>query len=248
MDQQQLSAVLEHHGIDACSLAPLFTSTQTRVYCLSVPGAAAVALWQALRSVVDATGYWPVLLVGEEDLEEYDEETWDEQGDSPLDIIVAALSLDAAAWVRERLAAAGRTPEVGPWPDDVMPATTFTIPYDLPTWTPLPVVYVALVPTREGWQAPAFLRYGAWNACPHPEEHVCLMKHWAERYDAEPLGMARDRVEMSVARPPHGRATALALAAEQYAYCSDIVDQGTETLSALAAGLMDGTAWFFWWD
>jgi Domain of unknown function (DUF4253) len=44
------------------------------------------------------------------------------------------------------------------------------------------------------------------------------------------------------------RKDALDLAREQYIYCSDIVSQGTGTLEALAAGLLGGTAWFFWWD
>jgi hypothetical protein len=35
---------------------------------------------------------------------------------------------------------------------------------------------------------------------------------------------------------------------EHYAYAPDIVDQGTETIDALAAGLLGGTAWYFWWD
>jgi len=38
------------------------------------------------------------------------------------------------------------------------------------------------------------------------------------------------------------------LAREQYAYCNDLVDQGTESVAALAAGLLDGTVWYFWWD
>ncbi len=143
-------------------------------------------------------------------------------------------SLSVAVWIPRRT----RT----------VPANSFTIPYDLQTWEPLPTVHVALLSTRQGWQVPALLRYGGWNACPNPEEHVCMMKHWAETYGAEPLGMARDRVEMAVARPPRDRAAALALATEQYAYCNDIVDQGTETLDALAAGLLGATAWFFWWD
>ncbi len=75
-----------------------------------------------------------------------------------------------------------------------------------------------------------------------------MMKRWAEVYGAEPLGMAHDRVEMTIRRPPRDRARALDAALEQYAYCNDIVDQGTETLGALAANLVEGSAWYFWWD
>jgi hypothetical protein len=34
----------------------------------------------------------------------------------------------------------------------------------------------------------------------------------------------------------------------QFDYCSDIVEQGVETLSALGAGLMTDDWWYFWWD
>jgi hypothetical protein len=48
-------------------------------------------------------------------------------------------------------------------------------------------------------------------------------------------------------RPPTRKA-ALELAREQYVYCSDIVEQGAQTLSALAAMLMGSGWWYFWWD
>jgi hypothetical protein len=38
------------------------------------------------------------------------------------------------------------------------------------------------------------------------------------------------------------------LAKEQYAYCADIVEQGVGTIEALAATLLNGHIWFFWWD
>jgi len=60
--------------------------------------------------------------------------------------------------------------------------------------------------------------------------------------------MARDRVETRVSRPANNRQRAVNVAREQYAYCSDIVDQGMETLDVLAASLLNGTAWLFWWD
>jgi len=35
---------------------------------------------------------------------------------------------------------------------------------------------------------------------------------------------------------------------EMYSYCPDIIDQGVGTLEALAADLMAGHWWYFWWD
>ncbi|WP_414650247.1 DUF4253 domain-containing protein, partial [Duganella sp.] len=34
----------------------------------------------------------------------------------------------------------------------------------------------------------------------------------------------------------------------QYLYCADIVDQGTESIEALAATLLNARVWYFWWD
>ncbi len=48
--------------------------------------------------------------------------------------------------------------------------------------------------------------------------------------------------------PPTAPGQALDLAYEQMGYCADIVLQGTLTLERLAATLLDGRVWFFWWD
>jgi hypothetical protein len=81
-----------------------------------------------------------------------------------------------------------------------------------------------------------------------PEEHLAVLRHWSRLYGAEPVGVTRDTVECAATRPPATRDAALALGHEHYAYAPDIVDQGTETIDALAAGLLGGTAWYFWWD
>jgi hypothetical protein len=60
--------------------------------------------------------------------------------------------------------------------------------------------------------------------------------------------MEYDTFELHVSRPPSSREAAMELAEEQYGFCSDIVDQGVESLEALAATLFDGHIWFFWWD
>jgi hypothetical protein len=57
-----------------------------------------------------------------------------------------------------------------------------------------------------------------------------------------------DVIEMTVARPPMTKEAAMELAKEQFLYCPDIVYQGTESVEALAAGLLDARVWFFWWD
>jgi len=65
---------------------------------------------------------------------------------------------------------------------------------------------------------------------------------------AELVGLSHDVMNVRVQRRPRTREAALELAREQYVYCSDIVDQGVQTLSALAAVLMESDWWYFWWD
>jgi hypothetical protein len=60
--------------------------------------------------------------------------------------------------------------------------------------------------------------------------------------------VTHDVLEFRVARPPTSRDAALALAESQYYYCPDIVEQGMESIEALALSLLKSKIWYFWWD
>jgi hypothetical protein len=107
---------------------------------------------------------------------------------------------------------------------------------------------MGLVPTTTPWEVPAFLRMGGWNSCPDAAVHCAIHRYWQSQFGAVIVAATADVVEMDVSRPPGTREAAMELAKQQYNYCSDIVDQGTETLSLLAASLLNGAAWYFWWD
>ena len=95
----------------------------------------------------------------------------------------------------------------------------------------------------------AVLAWGSWNACPRPEEHVCVLRHWRTRYGAVVKSISTDTLELAVSDPPETFADALLLAREQYAYAPDIVDQGEHpTIGTLAAALVGSAHWHFWWD
>lgn len=81
-----------------------------------------------------------------------------------------------------------------------------------------------------------------------PEEQVAMLRYWNARYGVELVGLSGDTLNLRIARPPTTREGAMTLAEEQYYYCTDIVDQGVETLSGLAATLVGARWWFFWWD
>jgi hypothetical protein len=139
-------------------------------------------------------------------------------------------------------------PPLGEWPTMEFSSMGLSIAHDLMTGTPFPKVYIVLVPTDDSTTIPAHLRWGSWNECPAPEYHVAALRHWRGAYGAELVGLGRDTIDLKVAHKPATRDEALELARVQYAYCNDIIGQGTGTYSVLAAGLMADDWWFFWWD
>lgn len=137
---------------------------------------------------------------------------------------------------------------VGEWPEVAPASPELTVHQDILTGQSYEKVYIALLPTTSGWQVPAYLSWGGWNENPGPEVHVAALKSWHERYGAELVGMDGATLNLRVSRRPRDRDEALALAREQYDYCRDIVDQGVDSLSNLAASLVEAKWWYFWWD
>jgi hypothetical protein len=264
---------LRKAGIDVPTLEVVLTSSGEALYVLSSHGSQTIPLWRRLRELVSQTGHWPILVGEEKDLEALREQVQSSDFGTTKEIIDRALAIDPVQWLDQKHEALvdellefggqlysdsaeeslGNREEFrglprGPWPAESSPWHDFQIPIDLVAKKPLPRVNIALVPTTTCWQVPAYLRFGAWNDCPQPEEHVTLMRFWQQCWDAEVVGITRDVVEIRVGNPPSNKVDALKLAKQQYLYCEDIVDQGTRTLESLAAGLLDGTSWFFWWD
>jgi hypothetical protein len=138
-------------------------------------------------------------------------------------------------------------PQLGEWPTEPSPWPGLSVANDN-NGEPLAEVNIAIIPTGDWTTVPAYLRWGNWNACPAPEYHVAALRSWRERYGVELVGMRFDVMNLTTAKGPNTRQEALALAREQYAYCADIIDQGTGTFSGLAATLMASNWWYFWWD
>lgn len=224
-----------------------------------VPGGDALATWERLRTTSEG---WPVIVGGDEDFARIVEQFGLEDPALPHQKPrTPAQIIDAAGAIRlpetlEQLwrdeyddpEDGARLPETGDWPspaEDVQPG--LTVANDL-GGKPLARVHIIVLPTRDSAEAPAYLRWGDWNACPSPEVHVAVLRDWKRRYGTELVAISGDVLNLRSARRPASREEALALAREQYFYCADIVDQGTGTLAPLAAGLMSSDWWFFWWD
>ncbi|MFI5485590.1 DUF4253 domain-containing protein [Micromonospora echinaurantiaca] len=204
-------------------------------------------LWRRLRELAPAVGRWPVILGPRPDGLRL---IGDDERD---DAIAAGLGMDVAARLgelREELLAweegddedeieyPPRGPADGLAPHD---EDGFVLAAE-PGW-------MGLVPAAAGHLVPAVL--GLWaggNYAMEPADHVAVLRHWHDRYGAELVAVSDDIIELRVLRPPADPATVLAVAEEQYWYCQDIVDQGVETIDALAAVQVPARRWFFWWD
>jgi hypothetical protein len=263
--------VLRKHGVETATMQVQFGEADKTMYYLSTDGASAIELWQKLRGLVTETGYWPVVVGGPENLDQHLDALARHEGKATQAIIESSLGIDGKEWLRnvreedvydsdddEYDEDEGDSVPRGEWPSgsEFKPDDRFTIPYKgqwIPSegrmvYEPLPTVYIALVPTAVSWQVPAYLKVGSWNYCPEPEEHCAVLRFWQDRYGAEIVGMLYDTFELQVARPPENRESALELAKEQCGYCPDIVEQGVGSIEALAATLLNGHVWFFWWD
>lgn len=137
---------------------------------------------------------------------------------------------------------------IGDWPSSpdvlTMPLTLF----DYETGLPHERIHIAILPTSDATEAPAYLKFGGWNENPAPEYHIAALRAWRDRFGAVPIVMNRDVIELKVEERPKTREDAIDLAKEQYTYSEDIVYQGVGTISALAASLSESPYWYFWWD
>jgi hypothetical protein len=248
-------------GIAAGELQVLSRTDRGDVLFVTRPGGEpAMKLWGQLMEMSSSTGYWPVL-VG--DIEEYERRRGIGQKNpqSVDETLKFAQTISMPQWSEKKheeiladIAAynddenASETTSEGEWPSGVGPSTQFITPFDILSRKPLKRLGIALVPTRVPWEVLAFLEFGGWNDCPEDAVHCAAHRYWEQEYGAVIVAATTDVVEMKVARGPRTREAAMSLAKQQYSYCADIVEQGTETISNLAASLLGGTAWYFWWD
>ncbi len=169
------------------------------------------------------------------------------------DKILASEPIDVDKWFLERISSCKENMdeywaeiigEIERNPGDAM--TTFSGPISYTTGKTEECV-LAKIPANEPWEVFAWLPFGGWNECPNTEEIMWVAKYWYEKFGAVPAVMTRDVLEFSAA-PVKNEKTAAELALQQYVFCSDIVDQGLNTIGRLAGALMQSSAWYFWWD
>jgi len=218
---------------------------------ITTTGVKALEDWTRLQT---ADKGWPVIVGNDDDLRMM-LENFSFQSEQPLhmpaDILKAAEGLsmkDLRAWQISDGYGELDAP-IGDWPTKLQSGDLgLSVASDILTGKPYPKVHIVLVPTRNSWEVPAYLRWGGWNACPPPEYHVAILRSWHERFGTQLAGLSGDVLDLQITMPLRSKEEAMTVAKEQYIYCTDIVDQGTNDISTLAATLIGQNWWSFWWD
>lgn len=203
--------------------------------------------WKTARSLVEKTGYYPVITEEYEQLFEYME--FEDEYDSAA-TIKTALSVNVDAFFKERkeeLSDSYTSDRKGSW-ELAQEETGSDEFYVVSRSGPDAILQLVFCPTKISWQVCAVLCWGNSNDGIAPSNHAAVHKSWGTEYDAELVCITIDTMEFMVKKPPTTKEKAMKLAEEQYFYCPDIVDQGVQTIANLGKSLLNSNKWFFWWD
>lgn len=224
-----------------------------RYEILQLPVETALSEFEKLRAAYPSTQKYPFFIGGEKNLKFF--ENGPKLSDSEIeDAISGALDLDLSQWFGNRQNEERKNEWfnedelTGEWFEI---KTTQATPYVLREkriGEKHEFIYTGLAELQEPWMLPAVYGFGGWNECPRIDVQCAAMKYWQEKYGAEIITLSGDYLECQVEKPPATKEEAMRLAWEQYWFCPDIVDQGTETISNLGAALLNSKLWFFWWD
>jgi predicted DNA-binding WGR domain protein len=95
--------------------------------------------------------------------------------------------------------------------------------------------------TAIGWS-------GATNVHNDPAPMSAVLRHWEDLWMARVVEIGFDTLTLTVGSPPSDEKTALALAAEHFAFCPDNVWQGEGSITTYSRTLLQSRRWDFWWD
>jgi hypothetical protein len=216
------------------------------VQLVTVPGEHALAELDRLRSLHASTGIYPILLGDAEDKARVYEGA--QVDANPAETLARSQTIDATEWLRNHgQLEIQELPEDGDWPAHGAHMGLVT-QLNVLTRSPKKEVFIGLLKLNTPWEAFAYLNWGGWNDCPEPAVHCALHRYWESQYGAQVASITGDIVQCIVDRPPTDKQASLHLARQHYIYCYDVVEQGTQTIAALAASLQNWNYWYFWWD
>jgi len=103
---------------------------------------------------------------------------------------------------------------------------------------------VALVAGSDPYRFLDLVRVDGINFGLEHEDVVTRLRAWDDRYGLTYVGAGLDWVHAALVEAPDYDA----FAREVYAFCPDVVDQGTGTVEALAAEMRRSRSVYCWWD
>jgi hypothetical protein len=108
---------------------------------------------------------------------------------------------------------------------------------------------LALAPAARGADVLAVMGWqGAINHNQWIAPLAAVVRSWEDRFGARVVRLGFNTLDLSVAAPPRTAKHAINVAAEHWAFCPDIIYQGTGTLADYAERIRGDTRWSFWWD
>jgi hypothetical protein len=84
-----------------------------------------------------------------------------------------------------------------------------------------------------------------WNYNISPDSIIVRLQQWNAAFGLDLQGVGFDWLEAEFGRLPPDM---LAFAREVYEFCPDVVDQGTDTVEALAQEMRRSNRLYLWWD
>ncbi|HKW71639.1 MAG TPA: DUF4253 domain-containing protein [Candidatus Dormibacteraeota bacterium] len=211
-----------------------------------------------LRAPAAARNLVPVLLVG---LDGEPGRPWDTREFCPTDprrsrLIDVSVEL-AKAWQEQFESEDGydeaRQEAVRPFgkgfPGLSRPATMDQIEDDESVLSRMRDRRVALVAAERPADVPVAIGWmGAVNVHDDPALISAVLRSWEIRWNARLVEIGFDTLTLSVGNLPRDEKSALALAAEHCAFCSDNVWQGAQSIAEYARVVRASSTWRFWWD
>lgn len=219
-----------------------------KFFVIKVAARNAVSEWTKARSVVEKTGYWPIITDDVEQLiETFELDLWEEDAQDAEQIVKLSESINAQKYLAEKYKNNLKEYDIeeGEWPKHV-PLDIRQSPRMVLTDNSISILFCS---ANDSWRVPAALRWGSAIDGMMPHYHTAFLKHWFEKYGAELVCANLSVMEFKVAKPPEAKSDAMALAKEQFAYCPEIVTQRetSQTIAAHAAELYKNPRWCFTW-
>jgi hypothetical protein len=116
-------------------------------------------------------------------------------------------------------------------------------------WEVAEAIAILLVPTRHGWEVPAYTFYSTAEGERPPQVHVVALKWLFDQFGAELLGLDSRMLEVVPQTRPKDRVTALRAAfyLAAYSHCPATSESEMASTGELARYLMESEYWTFCW-